>query len=80
VAGRLIEGKDARKSKGFRTSPQTASLLIDALRLFARMHVGEPAAYKVERWDWKDSHVEEIVASASLILIAQAAFHAAPKC
>jgi hypothetical protein len=41
------------------------------------MRVGEPAKYKVERWDWKDSHVEEIVASASLIMIGQAAFHAA---
>jgi len=41
------------------------------------MHVGEPANYKVERWDWKDSHVEEIVASAGLIMIGHAAFHAA---
>jgi hypothetical protein len=41
----------------------------------ARMQVGEPANYKVERWDWKD--VEEIVSSASLIMIGQAAFHAA---
>ena len=41
------------------------------------MQVGEPANYKVERWDWKDLHVEEIVSSASLIMIGQAAFHAA---
>jgi hypothetical protein len=27
--------------------------------------------------NWKDAHVEEIVASASLIMIGQAAFHAA---
>src|SRR4029077_10066509 len=29
---------DVRKSKGFRISPQTAPLVIDALRLFARTH------------------------------------------
>ena len=68
---------ESRKEKGFRISPQTAPLVIEALRLFARMHVGEPASYKVERWDWKDLHVEEIVASASLIMIGHAAFHAA---
>jgi hypothetical protein len=51
--------------------------VIEALRLYARMHVGEPAKYKVERWDWKEAHVEEIVASASLIVIGRAAFHAA---
>jgi hypothetical protein len=33
-----------------------------------------PRQYKVERWDW---HVEETVASAGLILIDHAAFHAA---
>jgi hypothetical protein len=51
--------------------------VIEASRLFARIHVGEPAKYKVERWDWNDSHVEEIVAPASLIMIGQAAFRAA---
>jgi hypothetical protein len=25
--------------------------VIEALRLYARMHAGEPAKYKVERWD-----------------------------
>jgi hypothetical protein len=74
---KLIEGVEARKEKGFRISPQTAPLVIEALRLYARMHVGESATYKVERWDWKDLHVEEIVASASLIMIGHAAFHAA---
>ena len=73
----LIEGMEARKEQGFRVSPQTAQIIIEALRLYARAHVGEPASYKVERWDWTDSHVEEIVASSSLIMIGQAAFHAA---
>jgi hypothetical protein len=73
----LIARMELRKQNGFRISPQTAPLIIDALQLYARMHVGEPAAYKVERWDWKDEHVEEIVASASLIMIGHAAFHAA---
>jgi hypothetical protein len=74
---KLIEGMEARKEMGFRVSPQTAPLVVEALRLYARMQVGEPAKYKVERWDWKDAHVEEIVASASLITIGHAAFHAA---
>ena len=39
------------------------------------MQVGEPAKYKVEKWE--DVHVEEIVASANLVMIAHAAFHAA---
>ena len=41
------------------------------------MHVSELARYKVEKWDWKDAHVEEIVASASLVMIGRAAFQAA---
>jgi hypothetical protein len=52
-------------------------LVIEALRLYARMHVEEPAKSKVERWDRKDTHVEEIVASASLVMIGNAVFHAA---
>ena len=47
----LIEGMEARKEKDF--SPETAPLVIDALRLCARMKTGEPAKYKVELWDWK---------------------------
>ena len=39
--------------------------------------VGEPAKYKVEKWDLQGAHVEEVVASASLIMIGHAAFHAA---
>jgi hypothetical protein len=53
----LLEGMEARKEKGFRVSSQTAPLIIEALRLYARTHVGEPASYKAERWDWKDDHV-----------------------
>ena len=45
----LIEGMDACKSKGFRISPETAPLVIEALRLYARTHAGEPAKYKIER-------------------------------
>src|SRR5580700_3266081 len=74
---KLIEGMEACKDRGFRVSPQTAPLVIEAMRLYARMQVGEPANYKVERWDWKDAHVEEIVASASLVMIGRAAFQAA---
>ena len=73
----LVERMDARKEKGFGVSAQTAPLIIQALRVYARMHAGEPAKYKVERWDEKDLHVEEIVASASLVMIGHAAFHAA---
>src|SRR5580704_13616943 len=70
----LVERMEARKEKGFGVSPQTAPLIIEALRVYARMHAGEPAKYKVERWDSQDAHVEEIVATASLILVGHAAF------
>ena len=73
----LIGRMEARKQRGFGVSPQTAPLIIKALRLYASMHAGEPAKYKVERWDSQDAHVEEIVASASLIMIGHAAFQAA---
>ena len=73
--GTTRRGPQAGSAPLFSTA--TAQLVIEALRLYARMHVGEPASYKVERWDGKDAHVEEIVASASLILIGHAAFHAA---
>jgi hypothetical protein len=73
----LVERMEARKEKGFGVSSQTAPLIIEALRVYARMHAGEPAKYKVERWDSHDAHVEEIVATASLIVIGHAAFHAA---
>jgi hypothetical protein len=73
----LIGRMESRKEKGFGVSPETAPLIIEALRLYARMHAGEPATYKVERWDWKDAHVEETVATASLIMVGQAAFNAA---
>jgi hypothetical protein len=33
----LIERMEARKEKGFRVSPQTAPLIVEALRLYARM-------------------------------------------
>ena len=73
----LIEGMEARKEKGFRVSPQTAPLIIEALRLYARAPVGEPAGYKVERWDWRGDRVQETVATATLVMIGHAAFHAA---
>ncbi len=60
----LIERMEARKEKGFRVSPQTAPLIVEALRLYARMHAGEPVKYKVERWDGQDARVEETVAIA----------------
>jgi hypothetical protein len=47
----LIEDMDARKAEGLPLSRKP--LVIEALRLYARMHTGEPAKYKVERWDWK---------------------------
>ena len=74
---KLIEGMEARVSKGFRVSPQTAPLVVEALRLYARMQAGEPATFKVEKWDWRNQHIEEIVASTSLLLMGRAAFDAA---
>jgi hypothetical protein len=52
-------------------------LVIEARRLYARRHAGEPAKYKVERWGSQDAHGEEVVASANLVMIGHAAFHAA---
>ena len=73
----LIQRMEARKQRGFGISPETAPLVIEALRLCARMKTGEPAKYKVEKWDLQGAHVEEIVATASLAMIGHAAFHAA---
>jgi hypothetical protein len=70
----LIERMEARKEKGFRVSPQTGALSIDALRLYA--HACLSVRYTVEKWNWNDAHVEEIVASASLVMVGRAAFHA----
>ena len=33
---KLIEGMEARISKGFRVCPETAPLMVEALRLYAR--------------------------------------------
>jgi hypothetical protein len=73
----LIGRMEMRKQRGFGISPETAPLVIEALRHYAQTRAGEPANYKVERWDGQGAHVEEIVASASLIMIGHAAFHAA---
>jgi hypothetical protein len=56
----LVGRMEARKHRGFGVSPETAPLVIEALRLYVRMHAGEPAKYKMERWDSNDAHVEEI--------------------
>ena len=74
---KIIEGMESRVTKGFRVSPQTAPLVIEALRLYARMQAGEPATFRVEKWDWRNQHIQEIVASTSLLLVARAAFDAA---
>jgi hypothetical protein len=57
---KLIEGMEARISKGFRVCPETAPLMVEALRLYARMHAIEPANFRVEKWDWRNQHVEEV--------------------
>ena len=48
--------------------------MIEAPRLFARMHLSEPAKYKIEKWVFREQHVEEIVASTSSLLVGGAAF------
>jgi hypothetical protein len=73
----LIGRMESRKEKGFGVSPETAPLIIEALRVYARLKAGEPAKYKVERWDWRGDRVEETVATTTLVLIGHAAFHAA---
>jgi hypothetical protein len=73
----LIGRMEMRKQRGFGISAETAPLVIETLRLYAQMKTGEPANYKVERWDLRGAHVEEIVATATLVMIGHAAFHAA---
>jgi hypothetical protein len=70
LAARMQE----RSEKGFRISPETANLVITALHYFAAAQAPEPASFKIEQWDWKGLHVEQVVASASLIVIARTAF------
>jgi hypothetical protein len=36
---------EARKEQEFGVSAETAPLIIEALRIYARMHAGEPAKY-----------------------------------
>ena len=36
--------------------------------------LGNNAAYRVEKWDSRAQHVEEVLAPASLILVGKAAF------
>ena len=74
---KLIEGMEAGISKGFQVCPETAPLMVEALRLYARMHAIEPANFRVEKWDWRNQHVEEVVASTSLLIVGRAAFEAA---
>lgn len=74
---KLIEGMEARLSTGFRVSPETAPVIVEARRLYAHMHAIGPANFRVEKWDWRSQHVEEVVATTSLLLIGRAAFEAA---
>jgi hypothetical protein len=51
-----------RHGKTLRRFPETAELTIDALHFCARMRARENPLLKVERWDWRGGHLEEIVA------------------
>jgi hypothetical protein len=73
----LADRMAQRRGKMLRLSPETAELVNEALRFYGRMHAAKNPLFKVERWDWRGSHVEEIVVSASLIMIGKAAFGAA---
>jgi hypothetical protein len=73
----LADRMAQRRGKTLRLLPETAELVVEALRFYARMRAPENPLFKVERWDWRAGHVEEIVASASLIMIGKAAFDAA---
>lgn len=67
----------SRVATGFRISAQTAPLIVEALRLYARTHTLAPANFRVEKWDWRGVSVEEIVATTSLLLVGRNAFDAA---
>jgi len=75
----LAARMQARLEHGFRVSPETAPLVIAALRHYAAAQAPERASFKIEKWDWRDSHVEEIVGSAALVMIGRAAFAAAVR-
>ena len=74
---KLVEGMKSRAGKGFRVSAETAPIVIEALRHYANAALGNNAAYRVEKWDSREQHVEEVIATASLILVGRAAFAAA---
>ena len=59
---KLIERMEARSAKGFRRSPQTPRQLSRRSGFMPRMHAIEPPNLKVEKWDWRNEDVEEIVA------------------
>jgi hypothetical protein len=75
----LAERMQARAEKGFRVSPATAPLIVQALRFFANSQALARKDFTVEKWDHKGLHVEEIVASAGSIVVAHAAFAAAAE-
>jgi hypothetical protein len=69
-----------RVGQDFHISPQTASADHRGASALCPRAGGEPAPFKVERWDFHELHVAEIAASANLlIIVAKAAFKAAAE-
>jgi hypothetical protein len=55
---KLAEGMEGRKAKGFRVSPATAELVIEALKLYARPQVpSRLRALRVRRSISRDCHM-----------------------
>jgi hypothetical protein len=62
-----------RATRAFSVSPATAPIVITALRQMASSMMKCDGVFKVERWDERGVHVEEVLASASNALIAKGA-------
>lgn len=73
----LARRMEARAANGFSVSPETARLIIDALRSYAAYRSGlldtDRLRFRVERWAPGD-RVEELAAAARGIMPARAAY------
>jgi hypothetical protein len=73
----LANRMENRAPRAFSVSPATAPIVIAALRQMASAMMKCDGLFKVERWDARGLHVQEVLASASNVLIARGAFAAA---
>jgi hypothetical protein len=68
---------EKRAARAFSVIPSPAPIVIAALRQMASAMLKCDGVFRVERWDERGLHVEEVLATASNVLIAGGAFEAA---